>query len=333
FDKTGTLTHGRPALQEIRTVQATGGAAGREELLQLAASAEQYSSHVLAASVVEAARSRGLALLAASEASEHATQGVTAVLAGRTVVVGKRSFVAAGDEEAVIEGAALSSGQLAVYVSVDGRFAGTLVMSDPLRGNARATLAELRRLGVGESLILTGDAQATADHIAAEVGISRVQAECLPAEKVAAVAALPRRPVMMVGDGVNDAPVLAAADVGVAMGAKGSTAASESADVVIMLDDLSKAADAVRIGQRTVRIAVQSIWIGIILSLALMIMAAAGYIPAVPGALAQELVDLATILNALRALTPGRNLRTPGNPGTGSAQRGPYEEEYAHELR
>jgi P-type E1-E2 ATPase len=181
-------------------------------------------------------------------------------------------------------------------------------MSDPLRPNAKDTLTELRRLGVAETMLLTGDAATTAQHIAAEAGISNVIAECLPADKVTAVAALPRRPVMMVGDGVNDAPVLAAADVGIAMGAKGATAASESADVVIMVDDLSKAAVAVGIGQRTLRIARTSIWTGILLSLGLMVMASLGMIPAVAGALLQELVDLATILNALRALGPGRSV-------------------------
>lgn len=206
---------------------------------------------------------------------------------------------------------------MAVYLGVDGVFAGTLIMSDAVRPNAAQTLDQLRRLGIRETLMLTGDAKETAEHIAAELGITRIQAECLPADKVEAVEALPSRPVMMVGDGVNDAPVLAVADVGVAMGAKGSTAASESADVVIMLDDLSKVARAVEIGQRSVKVALQSIWIGIILSTGLMIIAAFGYIPAVAGALFQELVDLATILNALRALGPAQRTgpvsqRAPG---------------------
>ena len=344
FDKTGTLTLGRPALQALRP--ASDGMVGPDQLLQLAASAEQYSSHVLAGSVVAAARSRGVGLLAASEANEQATNGVSAVLEGRHVVVGKRAFVASVVGVPVTE-AVLASGQLAVYVGVDGGFAGTLVMSDPLRANARATLAELRGLGVRESLMLTGDAAATAAHIATEAGITRVQAGCLPADKVATVAALPGRPVMMVGDGVNDAPVLAAADVGVAMGAKGSTAASESADVVIMVDDLSRTALAIRIGQRTVRVAVQSIWIGMVLSLALMVMAAVGYVPAVAGALSQELVDLATILNALRALRPDRlsdRAKRAGADGRaggdrragadgGPGQPGRRGADYVHELR
>jgi P-type E1-E2 ATPase len=222
---------------------------------------------------------------------------------GHTVAVGKPAFIASltsGFEEAELTG-----GRLGIYVAVDGRFTGTLIMSDPLRDNAVATLARLRELGIKESLLLTGDSLPTAMHIAAEAGITRVQAGCLPSDKVTAVANLTGRPVMMVGDGVNDAPVLAAADVGIAMGAKGSTAASESADVVVMVDDLAKAALAVEIGRRTTRTALESIWVGIGLSIVLMAVAAAGYIPAVAGALLQELVDLATILNALRALKPG----------------------------
>ncbi|WP_445155512.1 heavy metal translocating P-type ATPase [Arthrobacter sp. Hor0625] len=318
FDKTGTLTYGRPALVEVRAT----GSLSQDEVLRLAASAEQYSSHVLAASVMDAARSRVLAFEGASEATEYATHGVRARLAGQDVVVGKPNFVAESVDG--VEEIELASGQLAIYVGVDGEFAGCLVMSDPIRDEARRTLGELQRLGVTETVMLTGDALATAEHIAEAAGLTDVRAECLPPDKVEAVRALPGRPVMMVGDGVNDAPVLAVADVGIAMGARGSTAAGESADVVIILDDLSKVASAVRIGQRTVKVALQSIWIGIALSVALMIAAAAGYVPAVAGALSQEVVDLATILNALRALGPGR--RTPAPERTdradGPASRG-----------
>jgi heavy metal translocating P-type ATPase len=316
FDKTGTLTYGRPALVGVRTA----GSLAEDDVLRLAASAEQYSSHVLAGSVMDAALNRGLVLDNAGEATEFATHGVRARFDdGRDVVVGKPKFVAESSP-GVVE-TDLASGELAIYVGVGGEFVGSLVMSDPIRHETRRTLAELEGLGVTRTVMLTGDALATAEHIAAEAGLTDVRAECLPTDKVEAVRSLPLRPVMMVGDGVNDAPVLAVADVGIAMGARGSTAAGESADVVIILDDLSKVASAVRIGQRTVRVALQSIWIGIALSVALMVAAAAGYIPAVAGALAQELVDLATILNALRALSPGRTAKTrnPARDVTGPA--------------
>lgn len=303
FDKTGTLTKGKPALNEVRVAPAADMTPVR--LLQLAASAEQYSSHVLAGSVIDAAQAHNITPVPGHQAEEHATQGVTAVCDGHTVAVGKPAFIRAGTSG--FSEAELEAGQLAIYVGVDGRFSGALIMSDPLRDNAVDTLQRLRDLGVRETLLLTGDSRSTAMHIAAEAGISRVRAECLPADKVTEVAALTGRAVMMVGDGVNDAPVLAAADVGIAMGAKGSTAASESADVVIMVDDLSKTALAVEIGRRTTQTALQSIWVGIGLSILLMVFAAVGFIPAVVGALLQELVDLATILNALRALKPARN--------------------------
>jgi P-type E1-E2 ATPase len=157
---------------------------------------------------------------------------------------------------------------------------------------------------VRETLMLTGDARATAAHVASALGISRFTADCLPVDKVNAVREITSRPVLMVGDGVNDAPVLAAADVGIAMGARGATAASESAGAVILLDDISVVALAVRIGQDTVRIALQSIWLGIALSIGLMLIATFGVIPATLGAGIQEVVDLATILNALRSIRP-----------------------------
>jgi heavy metal translocating P-type ATPase len=315
FDKTGTLTYGRPALVGVRT----SGPFTEEEVLRLAASAEQYSSHVLAASVMDAARARGLVFETATEATEYATHGVRARFDGRDVVVGKPKFVA--ESAPGVPDTPLASGELAIYVGISGQFAGSLVMSDPIRREARRTLAELNGLGVTRTVMLTGDALATAEHIAEDAGLTDVRAECLPPDKVEAVRSLPLRPVMMVGDGVNDAPVLAVADVGIAMGARGSTAAGESADVVIILDDLSKVASAVRIGQRTVRVALQSIWIGIGLSVALMVAAMAGFVPAVAGALSQELVDLATILNALRALSPGKR-PAAGSQTAGSEGRG-----------
>jgi heavy metal translocating P-type ATPase len=308
FDKTGTLTYGQPALDALNPVPPLTA----NELLALAASAEQYSSHVLAASVLAAAEARHMSLQQAITAQEYATHGVLAELPEGAVAVGKRRFVA--ENASGVEPVTLHSGQLAIYVSVAGKFAGTIVVSDRIRGDAGATLARLRNLGVGESMILTGDAQATADHVAAEVGITHVLAECLPEQKVAAIREAKLRPVLMVGDGVNDAPVLAAADVGVAMGARGSTAASESADVVIMTDDISRVAWAVEIGRGTLRIALQSIWIGIALSVVLMGIAAFGYIPAIAGAATQEVVDLLTILNALRARSDGRGGRHGSGP-------------------
>jgi heavy metal translocating P-type ATPase len=307
FDKTGTLTEGRPVISRIRAANDIP----HEAILRLAASAEQYSSHVLAAAVIERATRDGLALQQAESARELATAGVEARFGDEEVRVGKLAFVAERAPDA--RAFDLEAGEFAVYVAVDDMFAGAIIGRDALRTNARATIADLVRHGVEKIVMVTGDAPATAESIAAEAGIDDVRAGCLPADKVREVARLTPRPVVMIGDGVNDAPVLASADVGIAMGARGATAASDSADVVILADDLSKAAVAVAIGRDSVRIALQSIWIGIILSVVLMSVAAFGLIPAPLGAGVQEVVDLICILNALRAL------REP--PGTPSPAR------------
>ncbi|MEO7077363.1 MAG: heavy metal translocating P-type ATPase, partial [Rhodococcus sp. (in: high G+C Gram-positive bacteria)] len=291
YDKTGTLTYGRPELVAVEPVPGSAWASedGAQELLRLTASAEQYSSHVVAASVQEAARTRGLVLLPAEDAREEATNGVAATVDGRAVVVGKSRFVAEYVGE--VAEATLQPGHLAVYVAVDGKFAGTVVMADQLRADAADTVAALAGLGVIDQLVLSGDAQSTADHVAADAGLHRAFGELLPQDKVRIVGQVPHPPVAMVGDGVNDAPALAAADVGIAMGGRGATAASESADVVILTEHLGRVATAVRIGQRTMHVALQSIWIGIALSVGLMLVAATGSIPAVVGALSQEVVD------------------------------------------
>ncbi|MDO5738778.1 MAG: heavy metal translocating P-type ATPase [Ornithinimicrobium sp.] len=317
FDKTGTLSHGRPELTQVRT--ANGFCA--DEVLRLAASAEQFSSHVLAAGVMRAAAERGLALAPGVEASEFATSGVEAQIEGRRVRVGKLSFVQEVDGSARFH--ELEAGHTAVAVAIDGRFAGTLVLRDTLRENAAATVRVLRDWGIHHVVMLTGDNEATAVSLAGAAGIEEVHAGLLPQDKVRLVRELEPL-VVMVGDGVNDAPVLAAADVGIAMGARGSTAASESADVVILTDDIGKVAQALEIGRDTYRVALTAIWIGVLLSLGLMMVAAFGYIPAVAGALTQELVDLAAILYALRALSgrtsnPELALPTSGRAGTVSA--------------
>lgn len=302
FDKTGTLTTGRPRLD--RVVPAPGF--DEERVLQLAASAEVYSSHVLAGSVIAAAKQRGGELLAASSAEELATNGVAVKLrisgVPATVRVGKPAWIAG--YAPVLDPVRPQPGELAIYVSVDDRFAGAIVMRDHVRPEAAEVLDELRGLGVERMLMVTGDVAATAEPIASGLGITEVHAECRPADKVRIVGETRPRPLVMVGDGLNDAPVLAAADVGFAMGARGATAASESADVVNRYDSLSSLARAVRIGKDTVRIALQSIWLGIIISVGLMLVAAFGFLPAIAGAWLQELVDLAAILGALRALGP-----------------------------
>ena len=298
FDKTGTLTHGEPELVEVIPANGTSP----DELLRLAASSEQYSSHVLARGIIDAAREQGLQLSAAQDAEEFATNGVRATIDGRRVVVGKLAFVRSEDSTATQ--VPLDPGQTSVAIAIDGRFAGTLLLADALRGNAARTVEQLRGMGLSEVAMLTGDNRDTARALAAEAGIDTVHAELLPSDKVERVRAMPG-PVIMVGDGVNDAPVLATADVGIAMGARGSTAASESADAVIVRDDVQRVLRAVQIGRHTYRVALTAIWIGIALSVGLMLVAAFGYIPPVAGALAQEVVDLAAIVYALRALTGG----------------------------
>ena len=304
FDKTGTITTGKPTLERI--VAAPGFNA--DDVLRLAASTEVYSSHVLASSVVGAAKRRQIPLLEASEAEEFATNGVAATLrmpaTPHTVLarVGKPSWVR--EYAPMLTVADLAPGELAIYVAADDRFAGAIIMRDQVREEAETVLRELTALGIERTLMVTGDVTATAQPIAEKLGISEVHAECRPADKVRIVSEVRPRALIMGGDGLNDAPVLAAADIGFAMGARGATAASESAAVVNRYDTLASLPRAVRIGQDTVRIALQSIWLGIIISVALMLIAAFGFLPALLGAWLQELVDLIAILGALRAVGP-----------------------------
>ncbi len=308
FDKTGTLTHGQPEVALIEPAEGTDP----DEMLALAAAAEQYSTHVLAQAIVNRANQSGLDIPQATDVEETTAAGMTAQVSGRLVSVGNSRHIEATTGFAPPDNAT-PPGQMAIHLATGHGYLGRFLLADRLRVTAPETLRSLRMLGVDALIMLTGDGNDTARHVAAQVGITDVRAGLLPAGKVSAVASLPTRPVAMVGDGVNDAPVLAAADVGIAMGAKGATAASESADVVIMLDDLSRVATSLAIAQRTVRIALQAIWLGIAVSVGLMLIAFWGVMPAIVGAALQEIVDLAAILTALRAVRPGRIERELAN--------------------
>lgn len=295
FDKTGTLTKG---LLSVRSIHPTEHVS-ETELLALAASAELISAHIMAETLVNEAKNRNISLLDTDESREITAQGVTTTIDGQPILVGKLAFLR--ESGVSIPRHITAHSDTAIYVARSGEFIGSITLADTVRENSKDTIEKLFALGVQHSLMLTGDNKETAEKIAAYIGISNIHAECLPKDKVEAVTAFPHRPVMMTGDGVNDAPVLAASDVGIAMGARGATAASESADVVILLDDISRVSRAVEIAQHTIRIATQSILIGITISVILMIIAATGAIPAVVGAALQEVVDVIVILNALRA--------------------------------
>ena len=295
FDKTGTLTKGLLTVQSIHPVAHVS----ETELLALAASAELVSAHIMAETLVAEAENRNISLLDTADSRELTAQGVVTTIEGQPIIVGKLSFLRS--MKVTIPTQTKAHTDTAVYVARGGEYIGSITLADTVRENSKSTLEKLFSLGVEHSLMLTGDNRETAEKIAATLGISDIRAECLPKDKVDAVTSFPHQPVMMTGDGVNDAPVLAASDVGIAMGARGATAASESADVVILLDDIGRVARAVEIAQHTILIAKQSIWIGIAISIALMFVAATGAIPAVVGAGLQEVVDVIVILNALRA--------------------------------
>lgn len=300
LDKTGTVTHGRPV---VDVVESADGATP-DEILAIAASVEQYSTHVLARAITDAAADRNLAYRPTFDVAEATAAGMSAQVDGLLTAVGNGGHVSriTGFTPPRLP---IPPGRIAIHVGNENGYIGRILLTDQVRVNARATMEALQDLGVESLLMVTGDAASNANHVAEQVGVSDVRADLLPEGKVVAVAGLPLRPVGMVGDGVNDAPVLAAADVGIAMGAKGATAASESADVVIMLDDLGRVATSVAIAKRTVRIALEAIWLGIAVSVGLMLLAFFGFLPAIVGAALQEVVDLAAILTALRAVRPG----------------------------
>ena len=305
IDKTGTMTVGRPALTGV----VRAGAVPADTILQFAASLDQVSPHILASAVVRAALEQGCALDLPVGVEEIAGQGIRGTVAGRHVTVGKAAWCGVAGTPAWARSArrkAQLDGALTVFVGVDGAPAGVLVFDDPLRPDAARTLRSLRRNGVQRIVMVTGDRTEVAETVGAVIGVDEVLAERAPAEKLDVVRLETRRaPTMMVGDGINDAPALALADVGVALGARGATAASEAADVVLTVDRLDRLGEATAIARRTRRIAVESMAVGMGLSLTAMGFAAAGLLPAVWGAILQELIDVAVILNALRALRSG----------------------------
>ena len=301
-DKTGTLTVGRPAVADVVPHGGLDGAT----VLALAASLDQVSPHVLAAALVRRAHDLGLPVVPPVEVDEVAGQGILGRVGDHTVAVGKAVWACPGVDAAWVRPLrrrADRDGMLTLFVGVDGRPAGVVLLDDPIRPDAARTVRRLRTHGIRRVVMVTGDRLEPAEAIGAMIGVDEVLAERSPAEKVEAVRAeRSRGRVAMVGDGINDAPALALADVGVAMGARGATASSEAADVVLTVDRLDRLGEAAAIARRARRIAGQSAAAGIGLSLVAMGVAAAGYLPAVWGAVAQEAIDVLVILNALRAL-------------------------------
>lgn len=297
FDKTGTLTTGQMSVTDIKTY----GSFKQADILGLAASLEKNSNHVLATAITTAADNQNVKAPKAKRVREISGKGLSAHVQGKDILVGNRGLLEDHEVTFPKQFKESSITQTAMYVAVDGALAGTILLEDTVRDESQATLDRLHRLGIHNTVLVTGDNAASGRKVAKQLGIKQMYAEALPGEKLQILEDLKHRPVAFVGDGVNDAPSLTAADVGIAIGARGSTAASESADMVILPNDIGRVAIAVAVAKRTFRIATQSIVIGIGLSLALMVVFATGKFTPLAGAIAQEVVDIFVIFNALRA--------------------------------
>ncbi|GEO79036.1 heavy metal translocating P-type ATPase [Companilactobacillus mindensis DSM 14500] len=291
FDKTGTITKGKLVVDDFQTANDFEP----KEVMAYAASIEQNSSHVMAEAIVDYAKAANLSLQNAVDLKEVTAEGIIGNIAGHIVKVGQGSFVT--DEEVPeVKGSG-------VYVSIDGKYAGVYSLLDQIRPESKSTIAKLKDFGIKNVLMISGDKKEATEMVASEVGITKVYPSSLHADKVKIINGLDKEyhPTIMVGDGVNDAPALALADVGIAMGYKGANAASESADAVILQDDLSKVSTVVKISHDTMRIAREAVLLGIFICTVLMVIAAFGLIPTIIGALFQEVVDTVAILYALRA--------------------------------
>jgi heavy metal translocating P-type ATPase len=304
LDKTGTVTSGEPEIERIVLL----GSLSDDETLRLAASLDQHSAHVLADSLVQGAGARGLALSPPSHVDEDPGSGIAGVVEGRRVAVGSHGWLERHgycvDGSSALDGAA-DGGRATVLVGVDGVLEGAIVLTDQLRPGAERIAEELRDEGVEHVALVSGDRPEVAREVAASLGIDEVYADQDPRDKLAVVESVRQRSrgsVVMAGDGINDAPALASADVGIAMAGKGATVSSETADVVIVVDRADRIPFSIRVGRRSLHIARQSVIVGLGLSVGAMVVAAFGYLPPVWGALFQEVIDVAVILNALRAV-------------------------------
>jgi heavy metal translocating P-type ATPase len=313
LDKTGTVTRGEPALLEVRT---RGGHSG-DEVLRLAASLDQASQHVTAGAIVSAAHQRGIALASPEHLSEDAGRGVAGVVDGHCVLVGSRSFVSTSLHQPDLFADARNNvaGTILTAVAIDGTLEGELELADSIRAETLGTIAALRRAGVDQVILASGDTAPLTQESSQRIGVDCALGEQSPEDKVELVIDKRRiGPVLMVGDGVNDAPALAAADVSIALGARGAVASAEVADAVLLVDRIDPVANGLVVAQRARRIALQSIVLGMGLSFTAMGFAFAGLLPPVQGALAQEAIDVLVILNALRAGLPSPTMvqMTPG---------------------
>ncbi|MBI3703884.1 MAG: cadmium-translocating P-type ATPase [Rhizobiales bacterium] len=301
IDKTGTLTLGHARIVDIRVIDGMTA----DELLAIAASLDQASKHIIAQTIVAEARAKGLPLAIPTEVVETPGEGIVGRVEGRRVMVGGLHFIAGqiAGSAGTLFGRERPPGAMAAAVAIDGKLAGLLVLSDELRAGTEQLLQSLRALGIERIVLATGDRREVAKFFSAGLSLDMVRAELTPDQKVLVVLSERKNgPVMMIGDGINDAPALAAADLGMAMGAKGAAASAEAADVVLLVDQLDRVLPAIRIARRSRSIALQSVAVGIGLSFVAMVAAAFGLIAPVQGALLQEAIDVAVIFNALRAL-------------------------------
>ncbi|WP_374285921.1 heavy metal translocating P-type ATPase [Lactococcus sp.] len=289
FDKTGTITDGKIQVDSVEPF----GEMTEKELLEIVYTLEKSSGHVLAKAISSYAQDRDVATLPLSELTEVAGMGVTGQINGQEVKIGRKTFVGAPDGLQF---------ETAFYVSRDGEYLGAVTFSDKIRPEAKTVMTTLNELGLQKLTMLTGDNERVAEKVAKEVGIPNVYASLLPGEKLEHIKASVEHPVIMVGDGVNDAPALTLADVGISVGTGNSTVASEAADIVLLRNDLSSVTRAISISRDTMKIARQAVLIGIVICIILMVVAATGVIPAVIGALFQEVIDVVSILYALKAL-------------------------------
>jgi len=297
FDKTGTLTYGVPKVAQVLTYNGFT----QNEVLAYASSLERGSSHVLANAIVSAAADKNLKIQKAKQQQELPGHGINGTVGGKKVVLGKLKHLEVSGIELPAKFSEDTFRFTTTFVAINGKLAGAIGFTDEIRKDAKPMLERLKSLGLKNIIMVTGDNKSVAESIGKKLGISQVVSNALPADKVSAVESASPKPIAFVGDGVNDAPVLTASDVGLALGARGSTAASESADVVIMLDDINQVANSVEIAKQTFQIAKQAILVGIGMSIVLQLIFFTGRFEAVVGAALQEVVDVAVIFIALRA--------------------------------